>query len=474
MSETAPTDIVIDDLAAFIQASPSSFHAAAEAARRLDAAGFRRLEEGDDWPGAGPGRPDASSDATAGHYVVRDGAVVAWTTPASAGPGSGFRIIGAHTDSPAFKLKPAPTTRTEGWLQAGVEVYGGPLLNSWLDRDLEFAGRIVAADGREHLVRTGPLARIPQLAIHLDRTVNDQGLVLDRQRHLTPVIGTEPAASKGAVPGHDAPGRGALGLDAPGPDALGPDALGHDALLDELARRAGVAPSAIAGFDVVTCDTQAPGRLGLSGELFAASRMDNLVSVHAGLAAVIAAAHGDRPTSSDAPICVLAAFDHEEVGSASRSGASGPFLDDVLTRVSAGLGADAATRRRALARSVCLSADAGHAVHPNRPERHDPVNRPRPGSGPLLKLNAAQRYASDAVGAGIWREACARAGVPWQPFVSNNAVPCGSTIGPLTATRLGIRTIDVGVPLLSMHSARELVHVDDVAALGAAATAFLS
>jgi aspartyl aminopeptidase len=410
----------LDDLAAFVTASPSSYHAAAEVARRLDAAGFTRLVETDDWE---PGDRQ---------YVVRDGAVLAWTVPPAAGPTTAYRIVGAHTDSPGFKLKPRPTTGTHGWLQAGVEVYGGPLLNSWLDRELELAGRLVTHDGREHLVRTGPFLRIPQLAIHLDRQVND-GLVLDKQRHLSPVWGVgDPSAA---------------------------DLVGH------LAGLAGLSGADVAGYDVLTADTALPARFGLSGSLFASGRLDNLVSVHAGLRALLAG-------PADGHVSVLAAFDHEELGSASRSGASGPLLHDVLARIGAGLGATEAHRARAIAGSWCVSADSGHAVHPNYPERHDPANRPVPGGGPLLKLNANQRYATDAHGAALWRRACAAAGVPVQEFVSNNTVPCGSTIGPLTATRLGIRVVDVGVAQLSMHSARELCHADDPGRLAAALTAF--
>jgi aspartyl aminopeptidase len=416
----------LDDFASFIQASPSSFHAAAEAARRLDAAGFTALDETAEWP-TGPGR----------RYVVRDGAVIAWVEPGGASSTTPFRVVGAHTDSPGFKLKPKPTTGTRGWVQAGVEVYGGPLFNSWLDRDLEFAGRLVTRSGATALVRTGPLLRIPQLAVHLDRGVNAEGLKLDPQRHLAPVVGAGP-------------------LDQA-------DVLGH------LAGLAGLSGSDVVGYDVVVADTAAPAVLGLSGELFAAGRMDNLSSTHAGLAALLATADAELDH-----VAVFAAFDHEEVGSATPSGAAGPFLEDVLARVSAGLGADATDHRRALAASWCLSADAGHAVHPNYPERHDPANQPVVNGGPLLKINANQRYATDGLGAAEWVRACEQAGVPFQEFVSSNSVPCGSTIGPITATRLGIRTIDVGVPLLGMHSARELCGVDDPASLSAAAAAFLA
>ncbi|MCM6762294.1 M18 family aminopeptidase [Rathayibacter sp. ZW T2_19] len=421
-------DARIADFAEFLTASPSSFHAAAETARRLDAAGFTGLDETRAWP-AEPGR----------YYVVRDGAIIAWHVPDTADAVTPFRILGAHTDSPGFTLKPRPTIGSEGWLQAGVEIYGGPLLNSWLDRELELAGRVVTHDGRELLLRTGPFLRIPQLAIHLDREQNE-GLTLDRQKHTVPVFG------------------------------LG-DSSEVD-LLDLLAAEAGLTDASdIAGYDLVTCDTQPPRRFGLDDALFAAGRMDDLSSVHAGLVALLAASAAPAQPHH---ISVLAAFDHEELGSASRSGASGPFLEDVLNRVSASLGAGVEERARAIAASWCLSADAGHSVHPNRADRHDPVNRPVAGGGPLLKINASQRYATDARGAALWAGVCAQAGVEYQEFVSNNSVPCGSTIGPLTATRLGIATVDVGVPLLSMHSARELAHVDDLVALARAIEAFFT
>ncbi|HKS03232.1 MAG TPA: M18 family aminopeptidase [Arthrobacter sp.] len=416
----------IRDLGDYVSASPSSFHAAHEGARRLSESGFTGLDEAQPWE-AGAGK----------FYVIRDGALIAWITPESAGPTTGFNILGAHTDSPSFKLKPKPTTGRLGWLQAGVEVYGGPLLNSWLDRELQLAGRLVMLDGTQHLTATGPLLRFPQLAIHLDRAVNE-GLTLDKQQHMNPVFG--------------------LG------DAGDADLL---ALLAERVSGSGteVDPALIGGYDVVVADTQLPAVFGAKGEFFASGRLDNLSATHAGITALIA--HADAsdggPQASDgtAPIAVLAAFDHEEIGSASRSGACGPVLEDILTRISDGLGASVSQRRQAFSASFCLSADAGHAVHPNYAERHDPVNRPVLNGGPLLKINANQRYATDAAGAAFWVRLCGEAGVPFQEFVSNNAIPCGSTIGPLTATRLGIRTVDVGVPLLSMHSARELCGVED-------------
>ncbi|MCQ1994041.1 M18 family aminopeptidase [Arthrobacter sp. zg-Y1171] len=415
----------INDLGAFVSASPSSFHAAREGARRLAEAGFTEVLETGDFP-----------RSSGKFFVVRDGAFIAWVTPEAAGPATGFSIFGTHTDSPSFKLKPRPTTGRLGWLQAGVEVYGGPLLNSWLDRELQLAGRMVTLAGEERLVETGPLMRFPQLAIHLDRAVNE-GLKLDKQQHMNPVWGLgDPSTSD---------------------------------LVALLAAKAGLAPEEIGGYDIVAADTQAPQVFGAEGEFFASGRLDNLSSVHAGVVALIAA-----DVAPTAPVAVLAAFDHEEVGSGSRSGAAGPFLEDVLLRIGDGLGATTADRARAMAASFCISADVGHAVHPNYAERHDPANHPVLNGGPLLKINANQRYTTDAPGMARWASLCAAAEVPYQEFVSHNSVPCGSTIGPLTATRLGIRTVDVGIPVLSMHSAREMAGVQDPRRLAAVAQLFFA
>lgn len=420
-------DAFVDAFAEFVAAAPTSYHAVHAAASALTAAGFEAHLEGEAW---------AATTAGTRGFSVRDGAIIAWRAGADVGPHSPVRVLGAHTDSPGFMLKPNPDFQAEGWAQVGVEVYGGPLLNSWLDRDLALAGRVVTRDGVEHLVRTEAIARIPQLAIHLDRGVND-GLTLDRQRHTQPIVGVLEGSSRASV-------------------------------LDLLAESGGVGYDAIAGVDARLVDTQPPARLGIDRELLASPRLDNLTSVFAGLAALIA----QEPAPG--AITMLAAFDHEELGSSSRSGAAGPFLEDVLRRIYAGLGASSEDQARAFSASWCLSADAGHSVHPNYPERHDPNVRPRSGAGPMLKVNANQRYATDAHGSALWARLGEAAGVSIQEFVSNNAMPCGSTIGPLTATRLGIRTVDVGVPLLSMHSVRELVHVDDLHGLARVTVSFFA
>jgi len=415
-----------EDLADFVAASPSSYHAAAEVARRLEDAGFTRLEEDQAWDVAPGGR----------YVVVRDGAAIAWTVPGDATATTPAHILGAHTDSPGFKLKPQPTTGSRGWLQAAVEVYGGPLLSSWLDRELRLAGRLALADGRVVLADTGALLRLPQLAIHLDREANT-GLALDKQFQTQPVWG------------------------------LG-DPTQED-ILAELAGSAGVSASDIRGYDVVIADTARGAIFGKDRAFFASGRLDDLASVHAGVVAL-----EKIDTAVSGPIAILAAFDHEELGSNSRSGAGGPLLEDILGRVYDALSADASERRRAFSASWCLSSDVGHSVHPNYVHKHDPVVQPVLGSGPILKLNANQRYATDAVGSAAWRGWCETADVVTQEFVSNNNVPCGSTIGPITATRLGIRTVDVGIPILSMHSARELAGVSDLHDLTRVAGAFFA
>ena len=415
-----------EDLADFVAASPSSYHAAAEVARRLEDAGFTRLEEDQAWDVAPGGR----------YVVVRDGAAIAWTVPGDATATTPAHILGAHTDSPGFKLKPQPTTGSRGWLQAAVEVYGGPLLSSWLDRELRLAGRLALADGRVVLADTGALLRLPQLAIHLDREANT-GLALDKQ------FQTQPAWGLGDPTQED--------------------------ILAELAGSAGVSASDIRGYDVVIADTARGAIFGKDRAFFASGRLDDLASVYAGVVAL-----EKIDTAVSGPIAILAAFDHEELGSNSRSGAGGPLLEDILGRVYDALGADASERRRAFSVSWCLSSDVGHSVHPNYVHKHDPVVQPVLGSGPILKLNANQRYATDAVGSAAWRGWCETADVVTQEFVSNNNVPCGSTIGPITATRLGIRTVDVGIPILSMHSARELAGVSDLHDLTRVAGAFFA
>ncbi|MBT3167154.1 M18 family aminopeptidase [Streptomyces sp. Vc74B-19] len=418
-----------DDLMSFLAASPTPYHAVANAAERLEKAGFRQVAETDAWDGTAGGK-----------YVLRGGAIIAWYVPEGADPHTPFRIVGAHTDSPNLRVKPRPDSGAHGWRQVAVEIYGGPLLNSWLDRDLGLAGRLSLRDGTTRLVDVDrPLLRVPQLAIHLDRAVNSDGLKLDKQRHMQPVWG------------------------------MGDDVRDGD-LIAFLEETAGVPAGEVTGWDLMVHPVEPPAYLGRDRELVAGPRMDNLLSVHAGTAALAAAAaQGSRLSY----IPVLAAFDHEENGSQSDTGADGPLLGSVLERSVLARGGSFEDRARAFAATVCLSSDTGHAVHPNYAERHDPTHHPRVDGGPILKVNVNNRYATDGSGRAVFAAACEKAGVPFQSFVSNNAMPCGTTIGPITAARHGIRTVDIGVAILSMHSVRELCGAKDPFLLANALTAFL-
>ncbi|MEV5316637.1 M18 family aminopeptidase [Streptomyces sp. NPDC052687] len=420
-----------DDLMSFLAASPSPYHAVANTAERLEKAGFRQVAETDAWDGTSGGK-----------YVLRGGAIVAWYVPEDAAPHTPYRIVGAHTDSPNLRVKPLPDTGGHGWRQIAVEIYGGPLMNSWLDRDLGLAGRLTLRDGSTRLVNVDrPLLRVPQLAIHLDRAVSAEGLKLDKQRHMQPVWG------------------------------LGDDVRDGD-LIAFLEQEAGLPAGEVTGWDLMTHSVEAPAYLGRDQELVAGPRMDNLLSVHAGAAALAAVA--TRPDAASLPyIPVLAAFDHEENGSQSDTGADGPLLGNVLERSVYARGGSLEDRARAFAGTVCLSSDTGHAVHPNYAERHDPTHHPRVDGGPLLKVNVNNRYATDGSGRAVFAAACEKAGVPFQSFVSNNSMPCGTTIGPITAARHGIRTVDIGVAILSMHSVRELCGAKDPYLLANALVAFL-
>jgi len=402
------------DLCDFLHAAPTPHHATAEAARRLTAAGFTEVHEQDRWP-TDPGA----------RFLRRGGALVAWRQRGPLDPTAGVRLVGAHTDSPNLRLKPHPDDDAGGWRRVAVEPYGGVLWNSWLDRDLGVAGRLVTRTPGEpptaHLVRVDePWLRIPQLAIHLDRDVNTAGLRLDPARHLDPVWG------------------------------LGPGSTG-DGIVAAVARHAGIDPDSVVAFELMCHDLAVPTVAGAAGEFISSARIDNLVSCWAAVEAL----SGDGDGDGDA-VPMICLFDHEEVGSATTSGAASTLVADTLVRLTTAAGLDAADEARLRAASWCISADGAHATHPTRPEVHDPRHRIVLDGGIVVKHNANQRYATDAEGVGWLERAATAAGVPLQHFSMRNDLPCGSTIGPLSATRLGIRTIDVGVAQLAMHSAREL------------------
>ena len=405
---------------AFIAASPSPFHAVARAAGRLGDAGFQQIDERLAWP-TEPGR----------YLLVRDGSLIAWSTEAVE-VHDGFRIVGAHTDSPNLRIRPRPERRGAGFAQLAVEVYGSPLLNSWLDRDLGVSGRVVVEVGGGSastllLAVDEPILRIPQLAIHLDRTINSEGLQLNPQIDLTPVWGLEPD------------------LD----------------LSRFLGERLGVAASAVRSWELMLHDITPPSVLGADRSMLVAPRIDNLLSCDAAVAALIDRCDTPPAGAGAAPVPLICMFDHEEVGSESASGAAGPMLAATLERIALAARLDRDQYLAALARSFCVSADGAHGTHPNHPERHEPGHHVFLGAGPVLKHNESRRYATDPVGAAIVIETAQRLGIPLQQFSSRGDMPCGSTIGPVTAARLGVRTVDLGVAQLSMHSARELCAVSD-------------
>ena len=419
---------VAERMCAHIDASPTPFHAVAHAVSLVEAAGGAVVDERDAWP-AGPGL----------HAVARGGALVAWRTDGHHRAGSGFRVIGAHTDSPNLRVKPNADRSSAGFRQLGVDVYGGALLNSWLDRDLGLSGRLTIRDGdrgvRDVLVRVDrPVLRVPQLAIHLDREINEKGLLLNRQSHLSPVWGLG--------------GRQT------------------DLILDVVSEGQEHDPSDIVSWDLMLHDLQPATIAGLDDEFLSAPRIDNLLSCFLAVEALAAVSPGPR-------IPVVCLFDHEEVGSVSARGAASPLLGRVLERITAAAGGTTDDQHRAVADSVVLSADGAHATHPNYAERHEPDHQIALNAGPVLKVNSNQRYATDAESAAVFVLACEDAGVPHQTFVNRSDLACGSTIGPITAGRLGMAVVDAGCAQLAMHSIRELAGSHDPAWFRAVMESFL-
>ena len=338
-----------------------------------------------------------------------------------------FKIIGAHTDSPNLRLKPHAVYAKNGYLQLGVEVYGGVLLSTWTDRDLSLAGRVILSGKKKpstKLVRfKQALLRIPQLAIHLNRNVNKKGLILNEQNHLPPIFSMQ---NKSA------------------PDEV---------LKKMVARELKCKPADIMGLDLSLYDTQPGALAGAEREFIFSGRLDNLASCHSAMHALTESTIKDQATR------VIAFYDHEEVGSETAQGAGSPFLKDVLERII--LSEKREDFLRAMANSFFISADMAHAIHPNYSDMHDSQHMPIINGGPVIKSNAGQRYATDAMSS-VWFESlCKKAGIPVQKFVVRSDLGCGSTIGPITAANLGIRTVDVGNPMLSMHSIREMAGSND-------------
>lgn len=414
-------------LLGFIDASPTPWHAVASTEARLREAGFTHVGEGERWRLAPGGR----------YYAVRGGAsLIAFVTGSQPLAEAGFRIVGAHTDSPGLRLKPRPAQGGDGLLRLAVEVYGGPILATFADRDLSLAGRIIvrgAAGVETRLVRfEQPLVRLPNLAIHMNREVNEKGLVLNKQTEL-PLM---------------------LGLLDDGQDA--------DASLRKLlAERAQADAADLLSWDLAVYDMQKGCLWGANEEFVASSRLDNLSSCHAALGALTA-------TVQPAATCVAAFFDHEEVGSESATGAGGTFAADVLSRLCHHAGLDGEDRHRAMARSFFVSADMAHAYHPNFPAAYEPGHKVMVNQGPVIKTHSNQRYTTSAETAARFMGFCEKAGVPCQQYAHRGDLGCGSTIGPIVAAQLGIASVDVGSAMWGMHSIRESAGALDPAYMAAA------
>lgn len=413
-----------EGLCEFIDGSPSPFHVCQSTAARLLAAGFTELSESDPWTGGGD------------HFVVRAGSLIAWRS-AEAGPHMPFRIVGAHTDSPNLRVKQHPDRFVSGWQVVALQPYGGAWLNSWLDRDLGVSGRLsvrTAHSVEHHLIKIDePILRVPQLAIHLAE--DRKAVELNPQRHVNAAWGV---------------------------------GSGSRSFLAYVAAHAGIDVSDVLGADLMTHDVNPSRRVGVDGELLSAPRLDNQATCYAGLEAFLATG----PESATVPVLVL--FDHEEVGSQSGHGAQSDLLLTVLERITLASGGGREDFLRRLPQSMVASGDMAHATHPNYPERHEPGHLIEVNAGPVLKVQPNLRYATDSRTAAAFALACAQAGVPLQRYEHRADLPCGSTIGPMTAARTGIPTVDVGAAQLAMHSAREVMGASDVADYSAALQAFLS
>ncbi len=411
------------NLLKFIDQSPSPWHAVETIENLLDNHKFEHLEENQSW----------SLEAGGRYYVIRDGSSIIFFVLGQIAPEeSGFRIVGAHTDSPGLRLTPNTAIQNSGFAQLGVEIYGGPILATFTDKDLSLAGRVTVrtetSDLETQLINfEDPLLRLPNLAIHMNRKVNEEGLRLHKQRELALILSSlaqEEDAEK----------------------------LFHGLLEQQLDTQF----NEILSWELVVYDTQKGSLYGPDSEFIANGQLDNLASCHAATTALLDASALDAKTTN-----VCAFFDHEEIGSESAKGADGSFLPDVLERIAQSQNANPESYKRALATSFQISADMAHAYHPNFSNAYEPDHKIWVNQGPVIKINANQRYTSESISQAMFIDWCDQVDVPWQKYSHRSDIPCGSTIGPMTSARLGIRSVDVGCPMWAMHSARESAGVVD-------------
>ena len=407
------------DLLAFIDASPSPWHAVETASAQLSAHGFQDLNETEAWQLKPGGR----------YFVKRNGSVIAFVIGQSDLANTGFNMVGAHTDSPGLRLKPNAAYSSDGLIRIGVEVYGGPILATFADRDLSMAGQVNVRSQNgfdTHLVKFDePIVRLPNLAIHMNREVNDKGLKFNKQTELPLLFG-----------------EGKEGVDA------------DVQFISYLAKKLKVKTADIINFELNVFDTQKGTLWGAHQEFIANSQLDNLASCHAALTAIC-------NTKNPQTTSVCALFDHEEVGSESATGANGSFLTNIIHRICLSQQLSSEAELRALAKSFFISADMAHAFHPNFAGSYEPCHHVQVNQGPVIKTNANQRYATDAKSAARFIQLCEQAGVPYQQYAHRTDLGCGSTIGPIVAANLSVACVDVGSPMWAMHSIRESAGVLD-------------
>ena len=415
----------VQNLLDFIDASPSPWHVVSTIETQLAAQtpAWERLDETAKWNLLPGGR----------YYVVRDdSSIVLFIQGQKPQAETGFKIIGAHTDSPGLRIKPNAASATDGLLRLGVEVYGGPILATFTDRDLSLAGRIAYKNDLDRIASVlvkfdQPLLRLPNLAIHMNRAVNEEGLKLQKQIELPLIL-----------------------------SALAGEQLPQAYFSALLQQQSGIAATRILSWDLAAYDTQKGTFWGAESEFYADSQLDNLASCHAALQALL-----DNTVMQPDSTRVCALFDHEEIGSQSNKGAEGSFLPDVLQRIASATATGSEDYARTMAKSFMISADMAHAYQPNFPNAYDPDHKVIVNKGPVIKVNANHRYSSESVSAAMFADWCEQAGVPYQKYSHRCDLPCGSTIGPITSARLGIRSIDVGNPMWAMHSIRESAGVLD-------------
>ncbi|XP_022729676.1 probable aspartyl aminopeptidase [Durio zibethinus] len=448
MAETEVSPVVFD-LINFLNASPTAFHAVDEAKKRLQKVGYEQVSEREDW----------NLQAGKRYFFTRNhSTIVAFAIGKKYVAGNGIHIVGAHTDSPCLKLKPVSKVTKGNYLEVGVQTYGGGLWHTWFDRDLTVAGRVMIKEEKDgsasyshQLVRIEePIMRVPTLAIHLDRGVND-GFKVNTQSHLLPVLATSIKAELNREVAENGPA-----------EKMTSSSRHHSLLLQMIANKLGCQPDQICDFELQACDTQPSIVAGATKEFVFSGRLDNLCMSFCSLKALINATSSESDLEDESGVRMVALFDHEEVGSNSAQGAGSPAMLDALSRITNSFTSDSKMLTKAIQRSFLVSADMAHALHPNYTDKHEENHQPKLHGGLVIKHNANQRYATNAVTSFIFREIAMKHNLPIQDFVVRNDMPCGSTIGPILASGVGIRTVDVGAPQLSMHSIREMCAVDDV------------